>query len=199
MNEAFDERLKGLSNEELKGMLETGLKEYTEEALTAARTELERRGKAGEAKAPVAPAPAEVPIPGSAALKAGKRSIWGAILVVIGAFFVYDTVLFGMLAIVRSNARLRVPGQLIFQIVICLALAFISLRAGSRRKRGWQTLLGICLIIFGGLVLMSSSVLAKRPNSLAKEVMVPTAIILAVAGIASLLFGLIRRRYDQQA
>lgn len=196
-SEALAERLKGLSNEELKGMIETGLKEYTEEALAAARAELESRGKAGGLKPSSAPEPPESMVPGIAEPGAKKKSPWGAILVVIGAFFVYNTVLFSMLAIVRSNAHLRVPSQLVFQILLCLAVAVICLRSGSQRKQNWQTLLGICLLIFGGLLLASASVLARRPNSLVKEVMVPTAIILAVAGIAALLFGHIRRTYNK--
>jgi hypothetical protein len=191
------ERMRGLPNEELKSMLEIGLKEYTEEALTAALAELERRGKAGGVKPVPDSAPLEMPVPGVAALAVKKKGVWGAILVVIGAFFVYFTVLFSMAAIVASNAGRKVPTQIIFQILFGLVLMFICLRAGSRRRRNWQTLLGICLLIFGGLLLASSSVLARRPNSLAKEVMVPTAIILAVAGIVALLFGHIRRTYNK--
>ncbi len=194
---ALAEKLKGLSNEELKGMIETGLKEYTEEALAAALAELERRGKVDGLKPASAPEPPKTTVPGIAEPGAKKKSPWGAILVVIGAFFIYNTVLFSMLAIVRSNARLRVPGQLIIQILLCLAVAVICLRSGSQRKQKWQTLLGICLLIFGGLVLASSAALARRPNTLAKEVMVPTAIILAVAGIVALLFGHIRRAYNK--
>lgn len=194
---ALAEKLKGLSNEELNGMIETGLKEYTEEALAAALAELERRGKADGIEPASAPKPPKTMVPGIAEPGARKKGPWGAILVVIGAFFVYNTVLFSMLAIVRSNAHLRVPGQLVFQILLCLAVAVICLRSGSQRRQNWQTLLGICLLIFGGLVFMSTSVLAKRPNSLAKEVMVPTAIILVVAGIVALLFGHIRRTYNK--
>ncbi len=194
---ALAEKLKGLSNEELKGMIETGLKEYTEEALAAALAELERRGKVDGLKPASAPEFPKTMVPGIAEPGARKKGPWGAILVVIGAFFIYNTVLFSMLAIVRSNARLRVPGQLIIQILLCLAVAVICLRSGSQRKQKWQTLLGICLLIFGGLVLASSSALARRPNTLAKEVMVPTAIILAVAGIVALLFGHIRRAYNK--
>ncbi len=194
---ALAEKLKGLSNEELKGMIETGLKEYTEEALSAALAELERRGKVDGLKPASAPEPPKTMVPGITETGAKKKSPWGAILVVIGAFFVYNTVLFSMLAIVRSHARLRVPGQLIIQILLCLAVAVICLRSGSQRKRNWQTLLGICLLVFGGLVLASSSALARRPNTLAKEVMVPTAIILVIAGIVVLLFGHIRRAYDK--
>ena len=197
-NDALAEKLKGLSNEELKGMLQTGLKEYTEEALAAARAELERRGTAGGIKPPQAP-PLSVPLdPGVMAPALKKTTLWGTVLIVIGAFFTYNTVLFTTLAIVRSNARLKVPTELIFQILFCLALMFICLRAGSRRKQNWPTLFGICLLIFGGLAVMSFSVLARRPNSLAREVMIPTVIILAAAGSVSLVFGFIRRAYNNE-
>jgi hypothetical protein len=196
-SEALAERLKGLSNEELKGMLEIGLKEYTEEALAAALAELERRGNRGGVNPAPTPAPSEMPLPSISAPAAKKKGVWGAILVVIGAFFVYSIVLFSLFAIALSNEQRRVPAQLIFQILFSLALAFICLRAGSRRKRNWQTLLGICLLIFGGLMLMSMSVLAKRPNSHERAVMLMTAVILAVAGLVSLLFGHIRRTYNK--
>jgi drug/metabolite transporter (DMT)-like permease len=193
------ERLNGLSEEELKGMLEKGLSEYTEEALDAARAELERRGKHSEVKAAPAPKPPETPVPGAAARKTKKSRAWGAVLVILGAFFVYDTVLFSAIAIIRSNEGRQTDGQSIFLILFSLALAYICLRAGSRRKRNWEILLGISLIILGGIVFVGFSNLAAlgRSNTNINKVMVPTAIILGAAGILVLVVTYIRRFYNK--
>jgi hypothetical protein len=194
---AFAERLKGLSDEELTGMLEAGLKEYTKEALDSARAELERRGKAGEAK-PAAPAPTEAAHPVIEPVKAVKPSRWGPVLIALGAFFIYAAVLFAVLAVVRSNAHLKVGAQQIVQILIYAAIAFVCLRAGTRRKKRWETLLGICLLVLGGLAFASlSNLAAQRPGTLMGKVIVPTVVILAVMGIVSLGLGYIRRSYNK--
>ncbi len=196
-NDEFAERLKGLSDEELKAMLEKGLKEYTEEALAAARDELERRGKAGEVKA-FAPAPPEAAYPISEPAKAVKPSRWGTALIVLGAFFLYATILFSVLAVVRSNLRLRVGTEQIVQVLFYAVIAFLCLRAGSRRRKGWGILLGICLLIFAGLAFVSlTSLAAQRPGTLMGKVIAPTVAIMAAAGIFSLVVALVRRSYDK--
>lgn len=193
----FAERLKGLSDEELKAMLEKGLKEYTEDALAAARAELERRGKAGQVKA-FAPVPPEAAHPVGELAKAIKPSRGGTVLIVLGAFFIYATVLFAVLAVVRSNLRLKVGTGQITQVLIYAVIAFLCLRAGSRRRKGWGILLGVCLLVFGGLAFLSlSSLAAQRPGTLMGEVIAPTVVIMAAAGIFSLVVALVRRSYDK--
>ena len=178
-------------------MLETGLKEYTEEALAAAGAELVRRGKAGEVKA-FAPAPAKPAYPVIDPAKAVKPSRWGTALIILGAFFIYATIFFGVLAVVRSNLRLRVGAEQIVQVLIYAVIAFLCLRAGSRRRKGWGILLGICLLIFGGLAFVSlTSLAAQRPGTLMSEVIAPTGVIMAAAGIFSLVVALVRRSYDK--
>lgn len=193
--DGFTDRLRGMSNDELKGMLEVGLKEYTPEALAGARAELERRGKEGEAKPPepVPSEPASIPnAPGGAA----KPSRWGGVLVVIGAFFVYATTLFSVLAVVRSNLHLRVATEQIIQVIIYAAIAFVCLRAGSRRKPNWQTILGISLLVLSGLAFVSlSNISSQRPGTLMGKVIVPTVVVMAVLGVISLLAAFIRKSY----
>jgi hypothetical protein len=196
-NDAFAEKLKGLSDEELKSMLGKGLKEYTGEALAAALAELERRGKGDEVKAFV-PATAESAPPVIEPAKAVKPSRWGPILIALGAFFIYAAVLFASLAVVRSNAHLKVGAQQIVQILIYAAIAFFCLRAGTRRKKNWETLLGICLLVLSGLAFVSlTSLAAQRPGTLMGKVIVPTVVILAVMGIVSLALGYVRRSYNK--
>ena len=72
-------------------------------------------------------------------------------------------------------------------------------RAGSRRRKGWGVLLGVCLLIFAGLAFASlSSLAAQKPGTLMRKVIVPTVIILAAAGIFSLVVALVRRSYNRR-
>jgi predicted phage tail protein len=193
----FAERLKGLSQDELKGMLDAGLKEYTEEALAGARAELERRGRDGVAK-PAAPAVPEVATTAPVPANTARPSRWGGVLIVLGGFFIYATTLFGVLAVVRSNLKLRVETQQIFQVLIYAVIAFVCLRAGSRRKKNWQTILGVSLLVLAGLAFVSlSNISAQRPGTLMGKVIVPTVVIMAVLGGVSLLAAHIKKSYSK--
>jgi hypothetical protein len=200
---SLDERLKGLSNKELKSMLEIGLKEYTEEALAAARSELKRRGPVPEdwdriqadADARLAAGMSEIlgkPAEPAPAVK-GKRR-WGTFLIVLGAFFVYDTVLFSAVAAVGAAGGRRPAASPIFLVIVSFGLAILCLTAGAKRKDNWPVLFGICLLIESGLVLVASLNVASRMNEAGHKVTLPTVIILAILGLASLITGLVRSR-----
>jgi hypothetical protein len=197
---SLDERLKGLSNKELKSMLEIGLEEYTEEALAAARSELKRRGPVPEdwdriradADARLAAGMSKIldkPAAKASSVK-GKRR-WGAFLIILGAFFVYDTVLFS--AVAAAGGR-RAGASPIFLVVVSLGLAILCLTAGAKRKSNWPVLLGICLLIESGLVFVASMNIASRLSEAGHKVTMPVVIILAILGLASLFIGLVRRR-----
>ena len=191
----FAERLRGMSDDGLKGMLNAGLREYTPEALAGARAELERRGNAGEPKPaePVPPEPASAPEASRQAAKPGRS---GVIFIVVGAFFVYATALFGVLAMVRSSLHLRVATGHVIQVLIYAAIAFICVRAGARRKANWQVLLGGSLLILAGLAFASlSNIASRKPGTLMGQVIVPTVVILAVLGVVSLAAGFIKKSY----
>lgn len=196
-NDGFAERLRGMSEDALKKMLEAGLKEYTPEALAAAREELERRGEAGEAY-PAEPLPAEPAPAAGAPGGAAKPSRWGVVLVVVGAFFVYATALFGVLAMVRSNLRLRVETGQIIQVLVYAVIAFVCVRAGARRKPNWQVLFGGSLLVLAILAYAGLSSLARqRPGTLMPKVIVPTVVILAALGVLSLAAAFIKKSYTK--
>ncbi len=193
----ISERMRSLSDEELRAILKDRSGDYSDEAMATARVELEARGRAAgpQRKEPTEEPTAAATAPPAAAPAAAvdgkpRGRVAGIVFLVIATVLIYASVLVISILAVAPGMGYRPIPDLKYYVIIYLIVAALCIRAGARRRRGWSKFLGTAILVTGCLALLASLGLARQSQSVAHKAMLTTAVVLLVSGAATFLLRL---------